>query len=89
MLADIPQSALIEELSPRLTLDEVNCISRLQSGKSPGADGIPAEIVTFVKCVHSRIGTCWEKKTVPQHWKNGVIVILYLGKGKRFTLHGC
>ena len=50
---------------------------QLKVGKSPGIDGIPAEVYKL----YDLFTNCWEKGTVPRDLKDAVIVFLYKNKG--------
>ena len=55
---------------------------QLKVGKSPGIDGIPAEVYqhgdeTVLDKFQDLFTNCWEKGTVPHDLKNAVIVSLY------------
>ena len=57
-------------------------------GKSPGIDGVPAEVyyhggeAVFNK-LQDLFTSCWEKRTLPQDLKDAVIVSLYKNKGEK------
>ena len=55
---------------------------QLKVGKSPGIDGIPAEVYqhggeTVLDKLQDLFTNCREKGTLPQELKNAVIVSLY------------
>lgn len=63
-------------------------IDALHCGTSPGADGIPAELLKSCKAVllpqlHSLLLRCWREGTVPHGMRDATIVTLYKGKGDR------
>ena len=61
---------------------------QLKVGKSPGIDGIPAEVYQHGReAVPDKVldlfTNCWEKETLPQDLKEAVIVSLYKHKGEK------
>ena len=57
-------------------------------GKSPGIDGIPAEVYQYGgKTVFDKLQdlftNCWEKGTLPQDLRDAVIVSLHKNKGEK------
>ena len=85
----IPQRQVLGELELPPSLHEVTkAIKQTSSGKSPGADGIPAEIYKHGGDYMRRKLThlfklIWDKGTVPQEFKDASIVHLYKRKGNR------
>ena len=89
VLQDIPQWDVNMSLMSLPTLEEVlACIKQQNSGKAPGADGIPPDIyihggdavaeellVLFTKV--------WEDGEVPQEFRDSTIAHLYKNKGDR------
>ena len=69
------------------TIEEVTAaINQLHSGKSPGPDQIPPEILknggaTLTTRLHELIVDCWTQEKVPQDWKDATIVTIYKRKG--------
>ena len=67
----IPQLTVLEELDAEPTLDELEkAINCLTSGKAPGSDGIPPEIIKCGKPVllehlHKLLKLLWSEKAVP------------------------
>jgi len=73
---DVPPS--IEELS--------KAIDKLPSGKAPGKDSIPAEVIKSGKAslllpLHKLLIQCWDEGSVPQDMRNANIITLYKNKG--------
>ena len=60
---------------------------QLKVGKSPGIDGIPAEVYQHGGVVLDKLQdlftNCWEKGTLPQDIRDAVIVSLYKNKGEK------
>ena len=79
----------MEELDSKPTLAEIKAaLDSLTSGKAPGKDNIPVEVL---KCCKEIITTelyeifclCWGKGGVPQDMKDAKIITLYKNKGDR------
>ena len=68
----IPQLTVLAKLDAEPTLDELEkAINCLASGKAPGSDGIPPEIIKCGKPVllqhlHKLLNLCGSEKAVPQ-----------------------
>ena len=61
---------------------------QLKVGKSPGIDGIPAEVYqhggeAVLDKLQDLFTNCWEKGTLPQDLKGAVIVSLYKSKREK------
>ena len=61
---------------------------QLKVGKSPGIDGIPAEVYqhggeTVLDKLQDLFTNCWEKGTLPQDLRDAVIVSLYKNKTEK------
>ena len=62
--------------------EEINkAIQRLKNGKAAGADGVSAELLksggqVVVEKLTNLCNEVWYKQTVPQDWKNGIIIPL-------------
>ena len=61
---------------------------QLKVGKSPGIDGIPAEVYqhggeTVLDKLQDLFTNCWEKGTPPQDLRDAVIVSLYKNKAEK------
>ena len=64
---------------------------QLKVGKSPGIDGIPAEVYqhggeSVLDKLQDLFTNCWEKGTLPQDLRDAVIVSLYKNKGENQTV---
>ena len=91
----VHQSTLdaIDHLPLMPKLDEVpsikdlsKAIDRLPSGKAPGKDCIPAEVIksgksTLLVPIHKLLTQCWKEGSVPQDMKDANIITLYKKKG--------
>ena len=89
ILTEIPQSPVKTELDDTPTLEEVQrCIETLRNNKSPGVDGIPAEVLKYggtelIEALYRIIRECWETEAVPEDWKLSRIISVYKNKGDR------
>ena len=88
-LAEIPQVDVNLELDDPPTREEIRkATMQLKVGKSPGIDGIPAEVyqhggkMVLVK-LQDLFTNCWEKGTLPQDLRDAVLVSLYKNKGEK------
>ena len=85
-IEDLP---VLEELDTNPTIEELNkAIDALSSGKAPGEDGIPPEIIrcgkpALLKPLHEVLCTCWNECKVPQDMSDAKIITLYKNKGDR------
>lgn len=85
----IPQRELYPELDMEPSLGEVvACIKQINTGKSPGLDGIPVELLVhgglnIHKAVYSLIICAWRAEPVAQDWIDAILITLYKGKGKK------
>ncbi|KAH3734827.1 hypothetical protein DPMN_041276 [Dreissena polymorpha] len=59
------------------TIEEVRkCIIQAKSGKAPGHDDIPNELLKndlALAMLHSRFNRCYVSRTVPSEWSKGII----------------
>ena len=67
---------------------------QLKVGKSPGIDGIPAEVYQHVgeavlEKLQDLFTNCWERGTLPQDLRDAVIVSLYKNKGEKSDCSNC
>ena len=85
-LLRIPQAEVKTGLDDLPTLEEVKkAVRQMNPGKSPGIDGIPAEVYQYggekvTVCLHDLFTKCWEQGLVPQDLRNAIIVSLYKNK---------
>ena len=80
---------VLEELDEELTLDKLSkALDSLATGKAPGKDGIPAEVLkccegSLITELHKILCLCWREGEVPQDMRDTNIVTLYKNKGDR------
>ena len=73
----------LQKRSVNTSLDDVvRAIKGLKDGKSPGGDGIPAEVwkyggANLSNRLHRWVIKIWEEGHVPQAWKHANIVTIY------------
>ena len=85
----LPSLPTMEELDEEPSLAELEkAIDGLKSGKAPGADGIPPEVLKCGKDVllphlHKLLIHCWREGIIPQDMRNANIVTLYKNKGDK------
>ena len=88
-LNKIPQMDVKLKLDDPPTREEIRkATMQLKVGKSPGIDGIPAEVYqqggeTVLHKLRDLFTNCWEKGTLPQGLRDAVIVSLYKNKGEK------
>ena len=84
--------SIIDDLDSKPTLKDINqALDQHSSGKAPGNDGIPVEIIkcakgTLLKELHEILCQCWREGEVPQDMRDANIVTLYKNKGDRGRL---
>ena len=72
----------LEELDREPTIDELSeALDSLASGKAPGKDGIPAEVLkcckeTLITELHEILCLCWSEGEVPQDMRDANVVTL-------------
>ena len=87
IINEIPQYPEHTNMSDPPTIEEVqSAIKNSKSNKSPGVDGIPAEIfkaggARLTEKLHQLILRCWEQKSLPQDFKDVILVPIYKNKG--------
>ena len=70
------------------TIEEISeALKQLSSGKAPGTDAIPAEVLkhgvpALLSNIHQLFLTTWDSETVPQVFRDGTLVKLYKKKNK-------
>ena len=79
----------MEELDMEPTVEKLGkAIDSLASGKAPGSDGIPPDLIKHCKTtlllpLHEVLCRCWKEGAVPQDMRDAKIVTLYKYKGER------
>ena len=79
----------MEELDTEPTLEELRkAIDSLASGKAPGSDGIPPDLLkhcktTLLHSLHVLLCQCWQEGAVPQDMRDAKIITLFKNKGER------
>ena len=85
----IPDLSVLDELDAEPTMVELSkAIDRLSTGKAPGEDGIPPEVIksgkdALLQDLHELLCLCWREGAVPQDMRDAKIVTLYKNKGDR------
>ena len=88
-LEDLPTLPSMTQLDSPPTLEEVNqAVDGLKSGKSPGPDGVPSELLKYGgqamrEFIHEIISDIWRTHDVPSSWKDAVLVTIYKNKGDK------
>ena len=91
-IEDLP---FLEELDAEPTIEELSkAIDALSSGKAPGEDGIPPEIIkcgkpALLKPLHAPRCTCWREGKDPQDIRDAKLITLYKNKGDRSDCNNC
>ncbi|XP_063590147.1 uncharacterized protein LOC134767028 [Penaeus indicus] len=83
-----PNLDVMMELDQIPTIEElVIALSHTPSGKSPGADGIPADLLkcdaSLLPHLYELLCKCWHDAAFPADMKNATIVTLYKQKGDK------
>ncbi|CAE1276208.1 unnamed protein product [Acanthosepion pharaonis] len=79
---------VMENLDTEPTREELSkAIDSLASGKAPGSDGIPLDLIGYCKTalllpLHEVLYQCWKEGAVPQDMRDAKIVTLYKNTGK-------
>ncbi|KAI8495103.1 hypothetical protein Bbelb_270890 [Branchiostoma belcheri] len=86
VLPAYPELAELDAMPEESELLEA--LSALPSGKAPGQDGIPAEVLkenreVILPYLYELLRQCWEEGKVPNEMCNAKIVTLYKNKGDR------
>ena len=82
---------VLEELDSEPTLAEIKAaLYSLASGKAPGKDNIPVEVLKWCKEIittelYEIFCLCWRESGVPQDMKDANIATLYKKKGDEVT----
>ncbi|GCC26181.1 hypothetical protein chiPu_0004596 [Chiloscyllium punctatum] len=79
----------MDELDAEPSVEELSkAIDSLASGKAPGSDGIPPDLIkccktTFLLPLHEVLCQCWQEGAVPQATRDAEIIALYKNKAER------
>ena len=79
----------MDELDSEPSVEDLSkAIDSLASGKAPGNDGIPPELIKHCKTtlllpLHEVLCQCWQEGAVPQDTRDSKIITLYKNKGER------
>ena len=79
----------MEELDKEPTLEELSkAIDSLASGKAPGSDGIPPDLLkhcktTLLHSLHVFLCQCWQEGAELQDMQGAKIITLFKNKGER------
>lgn len=85
-LPELPSVPSLDE--PPQFKEVLSAIRSLKNNKSPGPDGLPAEILKkggylLIRQLYYLICNIWQKETLPQEWKDSNIVTIYKRKGDK------
>lgn len=89
VMNNLTQYPVMEEMMVEPTSEELNSsMARINTGKAPGFDGIPIELITLggenvSSQVHKHILSVWRGNDVAQDWVNAIMLPLYKGKGQK------
>ena len=85
----LPQKDILAEMMTDPSVDEIkSTIREVNTGKAPGLDGIPVELLRFggdnlAVAIQAFILAVWHGDSVPQDWIDAIMVSLYKGKGSK------
>ena len=78
-----------DDLCTPITIEELEkALQETRRGKAPGLDGVSPETLKLggpklKDCLLSLYNTCWQRQTLPQDFKDALIVMIYKRKGDR------
>ena len=87
LVESIPTKPFEDALGEEIRAQEVEeAVQKLNSGKSPDMNGLLAE---FFHCTSpvlmgrltTLLQTAWRTETIPEDWRNSLLVVLYKGRG--------
>ncbi|XP_073721201.1 Fc receptor-like protein 5 [Misgurnus anguillicaudatus] len=84
MLGDIVQRPLASDLDYIPSREEITrAIKQMPSGKAPGSDGIPSEVLkegglSVLAALNALFCKIWSEEAVPQDFKDALIVHIYM-----------
>lgn len=86
---NIPSLPEMMELDTEPSIEELKeAIKALKSGKAPGSDGIPPELIknaqsSLLQPIYGLLLRCWYEGEVPRAMRDAKIITLYKNKGDR------
>jgi len=89
VLSEIPQWPSADNLDDPPSAAEIQrALKQTSSGKSPGIDGIPPEVLKhggpcLIDHLHKLFTSIWEQEIIPQDFKDALVVHIYKRKGDR------
>lgn len=89
VLGDTAQWPTASDLDDIPSREEIACaIKQMASGKAPGSDGIPSEVLkegglSLLAALNALFCKIWSEEVVPQDFKDTLIVHIYKRKGDR------
>ena len=89
VLDELPDLTTFAELDDIPTIEEVaRSVSSLKNNKAAGPDSIPAELLVnggpaLHGLLHRILVKIWETCSVPQSWKDAILITIYKNKGDR------
>eukprot|EP00057_Strongylocentrotus_purpuratus_P017315 XP_011671789.1 PREDICTED: toll-like receptor 2 [Strongylocentrotus purpuratus] len=80
----------MEDLDSEPSIEELKkAVNSLSSGKAPGKDGIPSDIIKvgkdtgLLRHLYELLCQCWKEGTIPHDMRDANIITLYKNKGDR------
>ena len=89
LVESIPTKPVEEALGEEITAQEVEeAVQKLNSGKSPDMNCLLAEFFhcagpVFMGRLTTLLQTAWKTETIPEDWRNSLLVVLYKEKGPK------
>ena len=89
IIEDLPLIPVDEQMWSSPEREEVvNIIDSLKNNKSPGPDGVAAELLKYgppelVDVLLGMVRQIWDAGTIPQIWKDANLITIYKNKGDR------
>jgi len=73
---------------PPMLIETHKAVNKVKAGKAPGSCGIYPEYILHggtaaLRTLHSIFTCVWEDEVIPEKWHQGIIILLYKGKGSR------
>ena len=89
-IESIESLPVMEDLDSEPSLEELKkAVNFLSSGKAPGKDGIPSDIIKvgkdtdLLRHLYELLCQCWKEGTIPHDMRDANIITLYKNKGDR------